>query len=242
MSCDATAKTHGAYLGRKYFSELDGLRALSVLLVINVHLYDSQRNWWWVSGYRGVTIFFVLSGYLITTLALREEGQQGCLSLAAFYVRRCFRIFPLYYVTLALYCLLIYGVSISPHLREPLWDALPYYLLYLQEIPFCLWKILSERDLVFAQSWTLGAEEKFYLLWPLLAFVVWREGQSAVVGHGGSDCLFRADSLPADPLWPGSASRWANALLLLLADVRLSAGVLAARSRLVRPLTPAGQR
>jgi peptidoglycan/LPS O-acetylase OafA/YrhL len=173
MSRDET-KAHEAYQNRTYFPELDGLRAISVLLVISVHLYDAKERWLWLAGYRGVTIFFVLSGYLITMLALREEARYGRLSLAAFYVRRCFRIFPLYYVTLAVYCLLILGLGVSAHLRGPLRDALPYYLLYFQEIPFCRWQVLSHRDLVFVQSWTLGAEEKFYLLWPLLAFVAWR--------------------------------------------------------------------
>jgi peptidoglycan/LPS O-acetylase OafA/YrhL len=166
--------SHRAYLKRRYFAELDGLRAISVLLVISWHLYDARERWAWLAGYRGVTIFFVLSGYLITTLALREESARGRLSLAAFYVRRCFRIFPLYYITLGLYCLLIFGLNLSPHLAEPLRDALPYYLLYLQEGPFCLWQILTSRDLVFVHSWTLGVEEKFYLFWPLIAFVLWR--------------------------------------------------------------------
>jgi peptidoglycan/LPS O-acetylase OafA/YrhL len=174
MSHDKTPAAHDAYLNRKYFPELDGLRAISVLLVITVHLYDANERWLWLAGYRGVTIFFVLSGYLITSLALREEAHYGRLSLSAFYVRRCFRIFPLYYFTLAVYCLLILGLGVSAHLRRPLEDALPYYLLYFQEVPFCLWQVLTTRDLVFVQSWTLGAEEKFYLLWPLLAFVLWR--------------------------------------------------------------------
>lgn len=174
MSHEKTPAAHEAYLNRKYFPELDGLRAISVLLVITVHLYDANERWLWLAGYRGVTIFFVLSGYLITSLALREEAHHGRLSLTAFYVRRCFRIFPLYYFTLAVYCLLILGLGVSAHLRRPLEDALPYYLLYFQEVPFCLWQVLTTRDLVFVQSWTLGAEEKFYLLWPLLAFVLWR--------------------------------------------------------------------
>jgi peptidoglycan/LPS O-acetylase OafA/YrhL len=183
MSHEKTRTAHDSYLERSYFPELDGLRAISVLLVISVHLYDAKERWMWLAGYRGVTIFFVLSGYLITTLALREEARYGRLSLAAFYVRRSFRIFPLYYFTLAVYCLLILGLGISANLRDPLKDALPYYLLYWQEVPFCLWQVLTTRDLVFIQSWTLGAEEKFYLLWPLLAFVLWRgNGRRRLLG------------------------------------------------------------
>ena len=72
-----------------------------------------------MAGFRGVTIFFVLSGYLITMLALREETRFGRLSLAAFYVRRSFRILPPYYVTLAVYCLLIFGLGVSAPRRAP---------------------------------------------------------------------------------------------------------------------------
>jgi peptidoglycan/LPS O-acetylase OafA/YrhL len=169
---------YDAYLRRKYIPELDGLRALSVLLVITAHMYAVGPSWGLLAGHRGVAIFFVLSGYLITTLALREEAARDRLSLAAFYVRRCCRILPLYYLTLALYCVLVYALPTSRHLRAPLSDALPYYLLYLQELPFSLWRVLASRDLVFFHSWSLGAEEKFYLVWPLLGFVLWRGATS----------------------------------------------------------------
>ena len=162
---------HDAFLGRQYFGELDGLRALAVLLVIACHLYFADLIW--MAGFRGVTLFFVLSGYLITTLALREEDRRGRVSLAAFYVRRCCRILPLYYLTLALYGALIGGAGLLREQAKPLGDALPYYLLYFQELSICFRPPLIQ-DLPFAHSWTLGIEEKFYLLWPLLAFVVWR--------------------------------------------------------------------
>src|SRR5437899_7858756 len=97
--------TYEAGQERKYLPELDGLRAVSVLIVVSHHMHD--RVWSWLSGELGVTVFFVLSGYLITTLSLREESHRGSLSLTAFYVRRSFRIFPLYYIILAAYCVLI---------------------------------------------------------------------------------------------------------------------------------------
>jgi peptidoglycan/LPS O-acetylase OafA/YrhL len=166
---------HDAYLARKYFTELDGLRAFSVLLVITVHLYDAGALWAWLNGQRGVTIFFVLSGYLITTLALREEAGRGRVSLPAFYVRRCCRILPLYYVVLALHCLLLFGLAASPHQRQPFADALPNFLLYLQEAPIFLRDPAGPvPEVPFGHSWTLGIEEKFYLLWPVLAFLIWR--------------------------------------------------------------------
>jgi peptidoglycan/LPS O-acetylase OafA/YrhL len=148
---------------RKYIPELDGLRGISVLLVITAHMH--QKIWHWASGGLGVIVFFVLSGYLITSLALREECETGTVDLKAFYIRRAFRIFPLYYLVLALYCLLIFGLHQPEHgLRA----ALPYYLTYFQEIPYSR----ATSALAFYQSWSLGIEEKFYLVWPLLAFVI----------------------------------------------------------------------
>jgi peptidoglycan/LPS O-acetylase OafA/YrhL len=166
--------SHSRYLDRTYVPELDGLRGLSVLLVVSVHMYDAHRVWRWLCGGQGVTIFFLLSGYLISSLALREEDRRGSLSLAAFYVRRSFRIFPLYYFTLGLYALLLLGLGLSPHLTANFRAALPAYLLYYQEVPFFTNMIGAGADLPFFQSWSLGIEEKFYLLWPLLAFVLWR--------------------------------------------------------------------
>jgi peptidoglycan/LPS O-acetylase OafA/YrhL len=163
---------YSAYSERKYVPELDGLRALSVLLVVSAHMYDAETMWQWLSGYKGVIVFFVLSGYLITTLALREEREHGTFSLSAFYIRRCFRIFPLYYLTLAVYCLLILGLGFSPEVRDLMQRVLPYDLLYFQEVPF----FYKDRFAFppFAQSWTLGIEEKFYFFWPLIGFVLWR--------------------------------------------------------------------
>jgi peptidoglycan/LPS O-acetylase OafA/YrhL len=166
--------TYGSYQGRGYLPELDGLRAISVLLVVSVHMYDSDRLWRWLCGGLGVTLFFLLSGYLITSLALREEDARGTLSLPAFYVRRSLRIFPLYYFVLGVYALLLLGLGVSPHLAAAFGDALPAYLLYFQEVPFFGRMIAAGRDLPFFQSWSLGIEEKFYLVWPLLAFVLWR--------------------------------------------------------------------
>jgi peptidoglycan/LPS O-acetylase OafA/YrhL len=170
--------SHADYEQRKYLPELDGLRAISVLLVVSVHLHDFEAVWKWLAGWQGVTVFFVLSGYLITTLSLREEGESGAVSLAAFYVRRSLRIFPLYYLVLAAYCGLIFGLGLNPEKRFLLTEALPYYLLYFQEIPFFYGLAgesgaIQHANIPFYQSWSLGIEEKFYLVWPVLAFVLW---------------------------------------------------------------------
>jgi peptidoglycan/LPS O-acetylase OafA/YrhL len=188
-----TQPSYEDYQHRKYLPELDGLRAISVLLVVSVHLHDFEAVWKWLAGWQGVTVFFVLSGYLITTLSLREEGERGAVSLGAFYVRRSLRIFPLYFLTLAAYCVLIFGLGLNPEKRFLLSGAMPYYLLYFQEVPFFYGLpgesgVIQHANIPFYQSWSLGIEEKFYLVWPVLAFVLWRgrsflrlEGSAALV-------------------------------------------------------------
>ncbi|YCK81422.1 acyltransferase [Arthrobacter sp. D3-18] len=153
---------------RKYFGELDGVRAISVLLVFTVHL--SYPFWHSLHGGAGVTIFFVLSGYLITTLALREEAKNGRLNLKSFYVRRLFRIYPIYFAVLAAYVVLILGLGMQSNRKSAFLETLPFYVLFFPERP-----MLMRGDAVsvpFAGAWSLGIEEKFYLVWPLLGFVI----------------------------------------------------------------------
>src|SRR5437870_6361968 len=100
---------HEEYLARKYFPALDGLRAVSVLLVLAYHVNSSL--WDWLSGAEGVSIFFVISGFIITTMCLREESRDGRLSIRGFYLRRVCRIFPLYFVVLGFYILWVGGLN-----------------------------------------------------------------------------------------------------------------------------------
>jgi peptidoglycan/LPS O-acetylase OafA/YrhL len=168
------------YRARRRIKDLDGLRAIAVLLVVTVHTHDNV--WTRLNGGLGVVIFFVLSGYLITMLALREEEVRGRLDFTGFYIRRTFRIFPLYYVVLAAYAVLILGLKMSPDKAEGFVHSLPYYLLYLQEIPYSL----KGSSFPFYQSWTLGIEEKFYLVWPLIAFgaITFTKGLRRIVTVG----------------------------------------------------------
>jgi peptidoglycan/LPS O-acetylase OafA/YrhL len=159
--------TYAAYRDRRYLAELDGLRAVSVLLVFTTHI---DALWWeGLHGATGVTFFFVLSGYLITTLALREEDKDGRLDLGSFYVRRVFRIYPLYAAVLALYCVLVLGLGMASDRRAAFLDSLPYYLGFLPEQA-----LLRSTGLEppFSGAWSLGIEEKFYFVWPLLGFVL----------------------------------------------------------------------
>jgi peptidoglycan/LPS O-acetylase OafA/YrhL len=168
---DADAEFH-LYRARKYVPELDGVRALCIVGVVSSHM-KSADGWHWLSGGLGVYVFFVLSGYLITTLALREERAIGRLSYSAFYVRRTLRIFPLYYVAVLVYCGLMFFTSWGRDIRQNFIDALPYYATYLQELPYTYHTIVGGRPSPFGHAWSLGVEEKYYLVWPILAFGLW---------------------------------------------------------------------
>ncbi|MEK8109623.1 acyltransferase [Micromonospora sp. M12] len=82
------------------FPALDGLRAVAAIMVFAFHY--GGPSWKWLTGWIGVHLFFVLSGFLITTLLLREEHRYGRVSLRAFYLRRFFRIMPVYLLVLFL--------------------------------------------------------------------------------------------------------------------------------------------
>jgi peptidoglycan/LPS O-acetylase OafA/YrhL len=166
MGIDSETLSYEQYCNRRYFEPLDGLRAISILLVVSVHLNDNLAygTWRWLRGEGGVGIFFILSGYLITTLALREEKERGQLSFRAFYARRIWRIFPAYYFFLAVNIVMINAVG-SGAARDSFAEALPYYLTYMGEYAPISY---------FFQSWSLGVEEKFYLLWPVLCFALLR--------------------------------------------------------------------
>ena len=159
-----SSQDHAGYLARPYFPALDGLRALSIALVVLWHATE-EKYYGWLHGFHGVTIFFVLSGFLITTLLLREEARHGSVSFRGFYIRRVFRILPLYYLVLAVYCVLILFARLQPDRLEAFQRALPFYTFYFSEYPHYM-RFRAPFDL----SWSLGIEEKFYLVWPALAF------------------------------------------------------------------------
>jgi peptidoglycan/LPS O-acetylase OafA/YrhL len=153
-----TAPTFDEYRQIKRFDELDGMRAIGVILVIFEHYGGAQFKW--LSGWLGVHIFFVMSGFLITTLLLREQEKNAQVSLRNFYIRRIFRIFPVYYLILAITIAQTY--VLGGESWEQLKQLWPYYAIFLNEQTFVVapWKI----------TWTMGVEWKFYLLWPLLIF------------------------------------------------------------------------
>ncbi len=143
---------------------LDGLRALAIIGVLLHHTRDKPFGL--LHGFRGVWVFFVLSGFLITTLALREEARAGRLDIRAFMIRRVFRILPLYYLALAAYLIWVFVLQMDPEGASRFAYYLPNFLFYLPEFPI----FRHHFEIPFGQTWSLGIEEKFYLVWPVLAF------------------------------------------------------------------------
>lgn len=149
---------------------LDGLRALSIVMVLAGHAYGTRgcprvSPWFGpVSFYAvtGVTVFFVVSGFLITTLLLRELGRSGTIRLREFYLRRTLRIFPAYYLMLAVVSALWLGGVFSLSLGELL-SALTYTRNFY---PGGSWYT--------GHAWSLALEEQFYLLWPAALLAVGR--------------------------------------------------------------------
>jgi peptidoglycan/LPS O-acetylase OafA/YrhL len=116
--------SHSDFRSLRRFPALDGVRAIAVLLVVAAHS-RGPGSLHYLAGWNGVTIFFVLSGFLITTLALREEERAGRVFLRGFYVRRVFRILPLYLLVLLLYVPIVRVLGIGD--SDKFTQALPYY-------------------------------------------------------------------------------------------------------------------
>jgi peptidoglycan/LPS O-acetylase OafA/YrhL len=111
-------------------------------------------------GFIGVDIFFVISGFLIVTLLLREREKTGKISLENFYMRRFLRIFPIYYTLLAILTLFLLFVKPDANMRKPFFEDLPYYATYTSN-----W---HQNQTMMSITWSLATEEQFYLLWPFL--------------------------------------------------------------------------
>lgn len=164
MRSPAPSTAHEHFLATRYFGSLDGLRALSVLAVVWHHTAGTARTGLAGRGFLGVELFFAISGFLITSLLLRERDRYGAISLRAFYARRSLRIFPLYYAVLGVYVVLTLasGRAHQPAGRSFL-RHLPAFLTYTSD-----WFVARGLDVTFYLAWSLATEEQFYLLWPPL--------------------------------------------------------------------------
>jgi peptidoglycan/LPS O-acetylase OafA/YrhL len=124
-----TARAHEEFLRTRIFPGLDGLRCLSIVLVVAYHV-SGMHSGFLGRGYLGVALFFSISGFLITSLLLRERESHGHISLARFYGRRSLRIFPLYYAVLAAYVVLTLVFEKGAEERADFFANLPAFLSY----------------------------------------------------------------------------------------------------------------
>lgn len=149
---------------------LDGVRAIAVLLVIVFHLSPGAV----VGGYIGVDLFFVVSGFLITSLLLREQAANGRIALGAFWRRRARRLLPALGVLLLVCCSAAYviGGDVLVGLGQQVLGAVTFSSNWLFLAASSDYFDATTPEL-FRNLWSLAVEEQFYLLWPLLlAFVL----------------------------------------------------------------------
>ncbi|HKO52651.1 MAG TPA: acyltransferase [Polyangiaceae bacterium] len=154
---------HDRYLAQRYFGSLDGLRCLSILPVIWHHSTPRPLPGIWGKGPAGVDLFFCISGFLITTLLLREKAVTGRIALGAFYARRALRIFPLYYAVLLSYLLLALCMSPALPQRAHFFGTLPLYASFTANW-FADFGVA--HPILFSFAWSLCIEEQFYAFWP----------------------------------------------------------------------------
>jgi peptidoglycan/LPS O-acetylase OafA/YrhL len=148
--------------GTRNIPSLDGLRAVSVLMVISAHMNAPLARllpflpfWIYLDwGSLGVQVFFVISGFLITHLLLKEWNASGTINLKRFYFRRALRIFPPFYLYLAV-ALALTLAGLFPGSVRAFVVAATY-----------TWNYLGQGSDLLAHTWSLSLEEQFYLLWP----------------------------------------------------------------------------
>ena len=163
------ATAEPAWLWRGEIPSLNGLRAASIIMVLIAHLAQQGTlvpSVWYLCelGHLGVDMFFVISGFLITVLLLREHRRNDAISLKQFYVRRAFRILPAYLFFLAGIALFAWlgAVSVTG------WDWFGVLTYNVGFLPKASWNV--------GHIWSLSVEEHFYLLWPLALYMWPRRG------------------------------------------------------------------
>jgi len=176
--------------------ELDGLRGIAVGLVLACHALGVRLGFSWGSplGALGVQLFFALSGFLITRLLVRELDATGTIELKRFYLRRALRIFPAFYVFLAVVALLIHQGLVT----DTNWKSLAAAAVYISNI--------RGSSTTLGHTWSLAVEEQFYALWPLaLTFIPGPRRRQATIGIILVFFVWRGVAIALE-LWPYQSS------------------------------------
>lgn len=172
-----TAHESGA--GLAYRPEIDGLRAVAVLQVVLYHACALPR-----SGFVGVDVFFVISGYLITLLLLREHDATGRIDLVAFYARRVRRIFPaallVIVATLAICAALLPAQAFRAAAQSAAAAAVFAANLFFQFFSGGYFDARAE-ELPLLHLWSLAVEEQFYFVWPVVLILLLRRSRQRLL-------------------------------------------------------------
>lgn len=181
-----------------YSPALDGIRGVAILVVLAFSMHRS----WMEGGYLGVSIFFVLSGFLITSLLLQEHRRSGQISLKNFYYRRALRLLP------GLFALMLF-ISIYAAILQPIekarntWKGVLYTLFYVAN-----WAQIGDNAAgigALSHAWSLSVEEQFYILLPLLLLGLLRGGLKKSWTVAVFLSLIAASLLWSVWLWQGGA-------------------------------------
>jgi peptidoglycan/LPS O-acetylase OafA/YrhL len=143
--------------------ELDGIRAISIVFVLLVHISYGRLS----GGFLGVDVFFVLSGYLITMLLLREYERAGSIHLGHFYMRRVLRILPPLVIAAALAIALTWQSETHARHVTQVFAVLGFYSNFMGP------EVMGNL----AHVWSLAVEEQFYLVWPVVLLIGLRFGR-----------------------------------------------------------------
>lgn len=161
----------------KYFEPLTGFRGLAAISILLFHsLFPCFRALW-----IGVPMFFVLSGFLITRILIKNKLAKNYLKV--FYFKRALRIFPIYY--LALLFSILWGVLVHNDISQ-----LPYFIFYLQNFTISQNILPDYCNGIMNHTWSLSVEELFYLFWPFIVLVLNRKALVATSILIGTSCIF----------------------------------------------------
>ena len=172
-----------------HLTGLNGIRAIAAIAVVvsHINLGLGEFNLPAIASLdlagHGVTMFFALSGFLITYLLLHEKQKQE-IDIQKFYIRRLLRIWPLYFLYLFISVWVSYQAGVS---KEPFPSSLIYYILLAANVPFIFGGILP----FIAHLWSIGVEEQFYLFWPWIMKKTKRKTLKAVIAFAFVYILLR---------------------------------------------------
>jgi peptidoglycan/LPS O-acetylase OafA/YrhL len=217
---------------------LDGLRAVSIALVLADHSIQDKTYWFkripalffLANGGLGVSVFFVISGFLITRLLIKELAESNDISLKRFYLRRSLRIFPAFYLYVA-----VVGIAW-------MYGLIPEQPLSFLNAATYTWNYGHGGYWFFGHTWSLSLEEQFYLLWPLCLMVLGlRRGRWFAVALISLSPISRVGTYFLLPAWRGHIGMMLHTRLdtimfgCLLALLYDNAQIMSRLDRFLRP-------